>query len=170
MKIPLRRRDGSVVAETIIDACDFEWLMQWRWHLHNGYAKRSVRQNGKRVNIKMHRAIAQRHGLDMSNTIDHANRDKLDNRLTNLRPASYREQMLNRGKMHNNTSNCIGVIWDKQTRKWRAQITINRKHINLGRFDNLVDASSAYNLALIETADDWEFIQLNRVNLREATS
>jgi hypothetical protein len=50
-----------------------------------------------------------------------ADLDGLDNRRTNLRPAGPPDQAANHGKRADNTSGYIGVSWDKQHGKWRAQ-------------------------------------------------
>ena len=52
--------------------------------------------------------------------IDHANRDKSDNRWKNLRHVSHAENMLNQGAAKNNTSGHVGVSRTKSN-KWRAE-------------------------------------------------
>lgn len=41
-----------------------------------------------------------------------------------------------------------GVTWYKPTKKWRAQIQINGKKINLGYFNKELDAFKIYQLEL----------------------
>jgi hypothetical protein len=89
----------------------------------------------------MHRVIAERGGMDMTNTIDHINRNPLDNRRSNLRPATQQQQNCNQGKQSNNTSGVRGVGWHKFKQKWRARIKLNGKRLELGYFDNLEDAT-----------------------------
>ena len=60
---------------------------------------------------------------------DHIDRDELNNRKYNLRPATIQENARNHNKQKNNTSGFIGVSWLKQQNKWRAYIYINKKHI-----------------------------------------
>ena len=71
---------------------------------------------------------------------DHMDRNELNNRKYNLRPATPSEQCRNRNKPKNNTSGIIGVNWDKKLQKWRARVHINKKEINLGYFENKKDA------------------------------
>jgi hypothetical protein len=54
----------------------------------------------------LHRALYNKYKLtiDDDKTIDHINRDKLDNQLTNLRTATASEQMLNQNIRVDNTS------------------------------------------------------------------
>jgi len=43
-----------------------------------------------------------------------------------------------------NTSGYRGVIYDKKSHIWRAQITVNRKNIIVGKYENKIDAAIAY--------------------------
>ena len=75
--------------------------------------------------------------------IDHINRNKADNRISNLREVSHKQNHQNRSKPSNNTSGHPGVSWLKQSSKWRAKITHNHKLIHLGCFTTLEEAVSA---------------------------
>jgi len=48
------------------------------------------------------------------------------------------------------SSNCLGVSWDKEKRKWLSQIRINGKKVFLGRYDKEQDACQAYQNKLNE--------------------
>lgn len=75
--------------------------------------------------------------------IDHLNGDRSDNRLTNLRAVSSKENSRNSSKRKNNTSGFTGVSWCKQLNKWGSHIRIDRKTLWLGRFDCKLDAIAA---------------------------
>ena len=49
---------------------------------------------------------------------------------------------MNRKITNRNTSGVVGVVWDKNKKKWEAIIRINKKQIHLGLFDNFEDAVS----------------------------
>lgn len=55
-------------------------------------------------------------------TIDHINRVKTDNRISNLRAATRYENVVNRGLQKNNKSGCSGVRWIEQDKRWRVTI------------------------------------------------
>jgi hypothetical protein len=76
--------------------------------------------------------------------IDHINENKSDNRISNLRKATRSENMFNRKANKNNTSGVKGVSFCRQTKRWVAQITVNRKNIKLGRFDTIEEAANIY--------------------------
>lgn len=75
--------------------------------------------------------------------VDHINRNKLDNRLENLRIVPLTINRINSDMMKNNTSGVIGVTWDKSRKKWKSSLNIDSKCYNLGRFDTLEEASQA---------------------------
>lgn len=83
------------------------------------------------------------HGVWPSDQIDHINRDKIDNRIANLREATPTENNRNQNKSRKNTSGHVGVSWSKAKQKWHAQICYLRKLIHLGYFTELEDAIAA---------------------------
>lgn len=76
--------------------------------------------------------------------IDHANGDRSDNRIENLRMCSVSENRWNSKKRERNTSGYKGVTWDATRKKWVAQIMANRKNHHLGRFETPHEAHAAY--------------------------
>lgn len=79
-----------------------------------------------------------------ANEIDHIDRDRDNNRWSNLRECSHAENMQNHGPHRNNTSGVRGVHWYARLGKWAAQINIDGKRCHIGYFDNLNDAGAAY--------------------------
>jgi hypothetical protein len=75
--------------------------------------------------------------------IDHINRDRNDNRQSNLRLVSTQMNARNTKKNKLNTSGIMGVAWYKRVGKWYANIHVAGKHISLGYFDSLLDACAA---------------------------
>lgn len=45
----------------------------------------------------------------------------------------------------NNKTGYRGVIWNKNSKKWQASITVNYKNIRLGYFDDILSGAKAYN-------------------------
>lgn len=156
-KIPLTQGKFAIV-----DDCDYEYLMQWKWHYRNDdYAVRTDRTNGMQQTIRMHRIILERMGFKNFVRSDHINRDRLDNRRCNLRSATNRQSNCNRSRFRNNISGYIGVCWYKQYGNWHAQIGINGKQTHIGYYDNLKEAAKAYNKAALKYHG--EFAVLNEV-------
>jgi hypothetical protein len=71
--------------------------------------------------------------------IDHID-NKLDNNVTNLRWATYKENGYNRGKPKANTSGYKGVSLHKPSGKW--MVHLNRAHI--GMYDTVEKGYEAY--------------------------
>jgi HNH endonuclease/AP2 domain len=76
--------------------------------------------------------------------IDHINRVKNDNRISNLRLVNHAENGQNRNVSITSKSKVKGVYWNKNSKKWLAYITFQKKKRYLGGFDSLEDAKAAY--------------------------
>lgn len=87
--------------------------------------------------------------------IDHINGNRSDNRICNLREANASQNQYNKKLNLNNTSGVKGVVFDKETKKWRVRITVNKKIISLGYYDNLNDAKTVIENSRIQ--HHWEF-------------
>ncbi|ARQ94894.1 putative HNH endonuclease [Acinetobacter phage WCHABP5] len=87
------------------------------------------------------------HGY-LPKVVDHINGQRTDNRLTNLRAATY---SLNNHNTHNrkNATGVKGVYLKHRYGKtrYRAKIVVQGKGIELGLFDVLADAKAAYDKA-----------------------
>jgi hypothetical protein len=114
-----------------VDDEDFEWLSQWSWCFTNGYALRATNR-GER--FYMHRVINKTpKGLET----DHINRDRLDNRRSNLRTVTRIQNSRNHGAHKHNSTGIRGVVWRKNERMYCAQIGVNKKKISLGYFHDI---------------------------------
>lgn len=115
IRIPLRRRDGSVRAYALIDVGDAH-LAEHRWCLSSdGYA---VRKTDESI-VRLHRAILGLHQGDGLQG-DHINRDRLDNRRSNLRVVTNAENHQNVPGQDGKTSEFRGVSWNARKHKWQA--------------------------------------------------
>ena len=90
--------------------------------------------------------------------IDHANRDKADNRLVNLRLATHAENMRNAGHK-GSKSGYRGVKYCPNDRRWIARMQHDGKRVSLGYYDTAEEAAAAYRAAA--TAVRGEFLCLH---------
>jgi hypothetical protein len=126
--------------DVLVDDADYEWLSKYSWQLmKNGYAIRGTNSQGR---FLMHREIM---GLSPGDriTVDHINRDRLDNRRSNLRLLSHSDNCRNRGADRGSTSAFVGVSWDRTHGKWIASAHWGGKRIALGAFTEEIDAALA---------------------------
>lgn len=107
----------------------------------------------------MHNAVAERLGFSRP---DHKNRNGFDNRRENLRPATHSQQLQNTRVRVNSRSGFRGVTWNTERNCWSADITIEGKHIFLGRRKSPVEAALLYDAAAAEAFGD--FASLNFPN------
>jgi len=150
VRIPLTQGQHA-----IIDADDWPLVADHIWSAHraktgNFYAETMVTNPpwGRR-HLGMHELIA---GKDA----DHINPElTLDNRRSNLRPATRSENNANRRKHINNTSGFKGVTWHKRLGKWQAQIRYHGMTVHLGYFNDPALAARAYDRAAIEYFGDY---------------
>lgn len=141
--IPLRDIHNTIVAHAIVDADKAEWVSQWRWHLSpSGYASRVQKTKGVRVHIHLHRRLL---GLIPGDGFegDHINRQRLDNRLSNLRAVPKAGNRQNTPGIRTATSQYRGVSWDKRLKRWAANVKANGVKHALGFFTDELEAAEA---------------------------
>lgn len=78
---------------------------------------------------------------DRSLCVDHINGDKTDNRISNLRIATFSENAQNRRKQLDGLK---GVTLHRATGRWQAQISPSGRSVYLGLFDSPEEAHAAY--------------------------
>jgi len=106
----------------------------------NGYVAIRV----DRVSYLAHRLVwLLNHGRFPAGEIDHINGQKADNRIENLREVNHRTNCENEVRARNNNKlGLLGVSLDAG--KFKAQININGKKVNLGRFRSATEAHEKY--------------------------
>jgi hypothetical protein len=166
--IPLRNR-GEIVAYTLIDEQDAQLArLTWRLEVSGYAARREKRQNhqngGWRARIVLlHRVTL---GAPPGVEVDHINRNRLDNRRSNLRFATDGEQARNCSRNKRNTSGYKGVCFESARRRWKAAVAFEGRSYHVGLFDTPQEAAFAYDFAA--TALHGEFAATN-CQLSEAT-
>jgi len=147
----------------IVDDDDFDWLNQWKWSAgtqgRRGSAVRFRALRGQMINDRYQHVLMHRQIMDCPAhlSVDHVNKNPLDNRKCNLRICDQAKQALNRvgNTTGKKTSLFKGVYWQKDIGFWRARFRLKY----LGTFTNEVDAAKAYDRAAREF--DPDFAHLN---------
>lgn len=129
----------------LIDTNMIDYVGLKRWSVEPG--KNRVRSS----NIALHRyLLGEEH-----ESIDHINRNRLDNRLCNLRPCTVLENNRNRGACKSNKTGFKGVCFEKSKGKYKATIGVNYKKIHIGYFETAEEASEAYKEKSAELFGDY---------------
>ena len=122
-------------------------IFVWASSIPNKHAGKEAGQLTKdgyvRLNINGKKMLAHRlawwfvHGEMPDKIIDHIDRDKTNNAISNLRAVSANENAQNRG-------NAVGFTWHPKTKAFAARIIVNGKVIGLGYHKTELDARAAY--------------------------
>jgi hypothetical protein len=134
VSIPVSR--GSYRA--LVDEADYELASKYTWYrTPKGYAVNRSRVAGVKKTLRLHTLIASpQEGLE----VDHKNGNRLDNRRSNLRVVSHRDNTRNHGS-HGGKSQFVGVAYHLLTRKWRAYIVIDSKQFHVGLYRSEIEAA-----------------------------
>lgn len=106
---------------------------------------------GKRACLYLHRLIARLEGWPAGREVDHRDGQPLNNALSNLRPATHRENSCNQRRRSDNVTGAIGVSWYRRRGKWEAYVTINGRRRRIGYFADLKQAIAARDAAAAES-------------------
>lgn len=131
----------------------FTWKLK-RKNVNAGDIAGSIKSNGYR-NITIDRREYGAHRLAWlyqnrqfpRQYIDHINREKLDNRISNLREATPEQNMHNRSGDKKSQTGVKGVYPRAKGKSFEAWIMRSGKHHYLGRFKTIIDAQLAYQSA-----------------------
>lgn len=99
--------------KTIIDDEDLERVSKHKWYYNERYAKTRMGKN----KVYLHKFIANDYTSDIT---DHIDGDTLNNRKSNLRKCTAKENTWNRRPKNNTTSKYKGVSWVKATQTWQV--------------------------------------------------
>ena len=149
--IPLTRGKFAIV-----DAADYEELAQHKW-LVNGDESRGYyagRRSGHTL-LLMHRAIMK---PPPGAVVDHIDHNGLNNRRSNLRICTQKQNSRNAVPNRRGTSRFKGVYFLKRTGKWIATINYNGKTMHLGSFDNEIEAAKAYDRKARELFGEFAYL------------
>lgn len=158
MEIKLSGKHGGVA---IVDKEYYELLSQYSWYLRDdGYVQTTI--NGKK--IRMHKFLMKL--IPPGMIVDHINRIRHDNRMSNLRIILRGDNNKNSVVRKNKIgSQYRGVYYKKTTKKYCVKLISNNKQIHLGYFDNKLDAAIQYDMYIVH--NHLKFHNLNFEERRE---
>ena len=123
----------------IVDAERAEEVSRWTWYERHGYAV----SKWNREYIRMHHVIKGRvEGMDT----DHINRNRADNRASNLRFVPRGVNLRNVGAQPRNMFGLRGVRWVGRENGWQARVGYKGKRLHLGNYSTPEEASAVVEL------------------------
>jgi hypothetical protein len=128
----------------LVDDEVFKELKKYKWHkMKGGYAGRRHYFSYHPLSFKdvyMHNVVLNTpEGMEA----DHINGNGLDNRRNNLRVVTHAENGRNHKVRRDNVSGVSGVWYDKNRKKWVAELMLCQKKVFMQRFVELSDAIKA---------------------------
>lgn len=145
--IPVNKSELFVM----VDDEDFERISKFVWWSNRvrecGHIYRVYHANRTTFHFGIANTILNKYRV----TVDHINRNPLDNRKENLRVCTSSENHRNNTKTKKKTtSKYKGVSFHKTKAKWIASIRVNESLLHLGYFLNEDDAAKAYDTAALK--------------------
>ena len=155
-RILLPNNTGTV----LVSDRDFDLVKPYRWHLSGGgYAIATIRVGSMRKTITMQRLILGMCEYD-TEQVDHANRNRLDNRRGNLRTCSASQNAQNRMRRPGGSSSFKGVGWDRKYGKWRATLCVHGQQRHIGYFHSEQEAAQAYDQAALQEHGQFAYLNM----------
>lgn len=116
----------------IIDKEDYDKVKNIKWSYSKGY------WNSLKLKISLHRFIMNIQ--DKTLQIDHKNKKRNDCRKDNLRITTQQNNLFNKTLSRSNTSNYIGVSWNKRFNKWESYLWYQNKRVFHKYYDTIEEA------------------------------
>lgn len=126
---------------TVLDCSDYERLCHHKWReTYKGYAVRDQYRNGKMHIITMSREIMN---APDELLVDHIDGNRLNNRRTNLRLVTPKENAQNRYRSNRNSKTGVRGVHYREGRRlpYVASIGIDWHTVHLGSFLTLEEAA-----------------------------
>ena len=122
----------------LVDDSDYRDVSRYKWYYLGGTAMRRGEIDEPPLMRLSHHLLRPIIGM----VVDHRNGNPLDNRRSNLRVCTQKQNMRNRKKAKHSKQPYKGVAWDGWS--WRARITVNGRRYNLGSYATAIEAARAY--------------------------
>lgn len=122
------------------DIEDYDKIKDYCWYFNSyGYV---ISKDKTRKKISLHRIVTNCPIGLMPDHI-HGHTTRHDNRKSNLRICTNKENARNKRLQKNNQSGVTGVYFDNTSKKWKAQIRVDGKCISLGYYTEFKNAVQA---------------------------
>jgi hypothetical protein len=156
MKTILTKKTEKILVSDI----DYAELSNYTWHVDsNGYAGTNIKLNEdtskRQRKVRMHQLI-----LPEAELVDHINRNKLDNRRSNLRSANNSQNTVNRSAATTKKASLYKGVHKTASGSWQAMIWYKGKNYGLGSYKTPEEAALVYNMKAEVLYGDYAFINV----------
>jgi len=156
-EITIRTKTGI---DFLIDEEDKEKLEGYSWHLQKpGNYMSGAKYKGqyKSEHVYLHRIIT---GAKKGEHVDHINGNKLDNRKSNLRICTQKENNRNTGPRRNKQIPKYKGVYKSRSaiKPYRSQIYSDGIFTHIGLFETAEEAAEAYNEVAKELYGEYAYI------------
>lgn len=138
MSVRIRLNRGDTL---IIDERDYLSINKYSWTSNNGYVFRTKFDNGSAKRIYIHRHLTK---APDGMVVDHINGNPLDNRRSNLRVCTHKENSRNRKKPNSGLLSKFKGVRPREN-GFEANVSTEGKTYYVGTFSSEIEAAIAYN-------------------------
>lgn len=139
-----KKRTLKVVTKSMVDDSLFPALDSYTWSLgHDGYARTYIRHGDKYKLVGLHQMVWELSGRTLPIpplSIDHINRNRIDNRIINLREASFTLQRINSSLRKDSKTGHRGVYFHRKAGKYQVGFSMNGVQKYVGLFVSFEEA------------------------------
>lgn len=158
--IHLRDINGNIVDSAIVDDDLWHSLSNFGWNRHS-INEKYIQATINKKSIKIHRYIMNQYDDDIK--VDHIDNNPLNNKISNLRLATIKQNGYNKKKSEKTANTYKGVRIINNI--YRAVISKDGKFYDLGSYENEIQAAIAYNLKAKILFGN--FAKLNTIDIEE---
>jgi len=137
---------------TKVSEYDFPWVSVKNWYYRtNNSGNEYAYTSHLGFLVPMHEFIYRGRGMwKRGMMIDHINGNSLDNRFSNMRICTHKQNVRNRRKTKRPCSSKYkGVFKNSAGNTYQAQITVDGNQMYLGCFGTEIEAAIIYNMAAL---------------------
>lgn len=145
-EIIVRNKQGAIKGKALIDLDDVDKCKRFKWGMYsNGYFYGNI---NKILRIRLHRFVLGLDDWNINNEVDHINRNRADNRKSNLRIVNRSDNNKNRNKSCSKAVNMNNdnVYFDKKEIVIMDDIIIKKITYNTSYYKNRDDALNEMNI------------------------
>lgn len=145
-EIIVRNKQGAIKGKALIDLDDVDKCKRFKWGMYsNGYFYGNI---NKILRIRLHRFVLGLDDWNINNEVDHINRNRADNRKSNLRIVNRSDNNKNRNKSCSKAVNMNNdnVYFDKKRNRYYERYNYQKITYNTSYYKNRDDALNEMNI------------------------